>query len=123
MLPNQIACLECDLQRLFVEIIQVIEPRQLYWARPLALVSFSTSSPWIQATSDPVPHVQPLSGEPDIVWPMGDFRVALDSEVVPLLPYFTYSSGGPPPGAAATSVMQQFMERLWLEQAQPNQPD
>jgi len=107
MEPRPIARLECGADRLFVEVIQEIAPRQLCWARPLAV--------WLEA-ADGEGTVHPATDEPDILWPLPDFYPALDSEVLALLPIFVAAADG---GAAERrpqsegSLVRRFLDRLW----------
>lgn len=109
-----IAYLECDGDRLFVEMIQEIGPRQLGWARPLAL--------WVGATSEEG-VVYPATGEPDILWPLADFCPALDGEVLPLLSVLVSeaeSDGSPAVMAPAKASVRRFLERLWQRRQPPS---
>ncbi len=79
--PSQIVCLEHDSSRLYAEVVQVAEPRQVCWVRPLALI-----------TGDPAIAVESLLGElhdlrqgSDLLLPISLFRLAIDTEVMPVL--------------------------------------
>ena len=53
---NQIACLECNQERLYGEVIQFIPQRQLCWFRPMyLLVSLTTESNSAQVTETVIP--------------------------------------------------------------------
>lgn len=93
---HQLLCLEHQHQRLYVELVDVLEERDLLWVKPLWLVHgpdrppMQPNSPW-----DTHGPVDDLRGDSDLLWPIGLFRVALDTEVLALL-------GGPLGGEPKT---------------------
>ncbi|ASC69358.1 hypothetical protein XM38_002850 [Halomicronema hongdechloris C2206] len=119
--PNQILYLEHNGRRLYVEVIQIIESRQICWARPLLLVDVSDSQEMPDDIS-PEHGLHCLQGGPDILWPLAQFQPALDTALLPLLGYLT------PSGAFPTSAsfserrlhqpLRQFMDALWMDQQQ-----
>ena len=70
--PNQIVCLEfCD-ERLYGEVIQVIEQRQTCWVRPILIVQQNII-------------VIDLRTGSDLILPLRLFRLCFDTEVIPFL--------------------------------------
>lgn len=115
--PHQILYLEYDRDRLYVELIQQIVSRQMYWLRPLALVTNAVEhlntgyySPETKSKSD----IYDLRQAPDLLWPASLFQVALDTEVIPLLGTL-YSSDESHPEAAqgAHQRLRHFMHQVW----------
>jgi len=119
--PHQILYLEHSDQRLYVEAIQIIESRQMCWARPLLLVDVLAT----QDTPDDrsLGHgLHCLQGGADILWPLAQFHPALDTTLLPLLSYLTGSNSVPPATALAErrlhQSLRQFMDALWLQHQQ-----
>ncbi|MBF2077582.1 MAG: hypothetical protein IGR76_03460 [Synechococcales cyanobacterium T60_A2020_003] len=89
--PSHIACLEDETAQLYAEVIQVITDRQCCWARPIALVQSLSSEPFSlpghQADLGGIEAVRihDLREGADLLLPLSLFRVALDTEVIPLL--------------------------------------
>lgn len=80
--PRQIVYLENNNQRLYAEVIQVVDSRQMCWVRPLVLVSFHLEP---SVTFDQLPSVTDLRSTADLFWHSTLFRPALDTEVIPFL--------------------------------------
>lgn len=78
--PSQIVCLEHGSTRLYAEVVQVAEPRQVCWVRPLALV---LGDPAI-AVDVPL-ELYDLRQGSDLLLPIALFKVAIDTEVLPVL--------------------------------------
>lgn len=77
--PRQIVNLEHENTRLYSEIIEFVESRQVCWVRPLMLaIPMSVASPEHLTLYD-------LGLCADLLWPASLFRPALDTEVIPLL--------------------------------------
>jgi hypothetical protein len=117
--PHQILYLQHDRDRLYVELIQQIVSRRMYWSRPLALV---TDVDWYSA----VDHYQPaweanesaihdLRQAPDLLWPALLFQPALDTEVIPLLSTLYASEAESPLETAqiAHQRLRHFMNQIW----------
>lgn len=83
--PHQILCLEHEETSLYGEVIQVIAKRNLYWLRPLALVWCEPKQANKQADSELVTVLYDLRQGVDLLCPRDLFRVALDTEVIPVL--------------------------------------
>lgn len=122
--PCQIVCLEHDSSYLYAEVIQVIESRQLCWARPLVLIL----QPADAIAYDPMTCNNPVWEQPgfydlrqdsDLLLPLTLFRAALDTEV------FSWMTGlyaveavalNNPPGKGH-QPFRQFIQQVW--QAHP----
>lgn len=90
--PCQIVCLEHDRERLYAEVVQLIENRQICWVRPLGL-AIALSDPSL-LTSSAFGQVQwyDLRNGADLLLPAALFRSAFDTEVIPLVTGFYCSS-------------------------------
>lgn len=73
---SQIVCIEDEKARLYAEAIQTIPARQMCWVRPLLLTTFNELG---------LDKIYDLRNASDLVWPERFFRVAIDTEVIPLL--------------------------------------
>ena len=104
--PLQILCLELDRLRLYVEVIQVAEPRQMCWVRPLMLGEADGS---IHAAPT---LVQDLRQCADLLWPIAAFRAAIDTEVLPLLAQLGETMQLEDQ-RIARQQLQIFMQRVW----------
>lgn len=80
--PSQIVCLEFRDACLYADVIQVVSARRLCWVRPLMLV-VSVCDDSSFAHEDRI--LWDLRDGSDLLWPLSLFRVALDTEVIPLL--------------------------------------
>lgn len=103
--PLQILCLEHDRLRLYVEVIQVAEPRQMCWVRPLML-----------GEADGSIHAAPillhdLRECADLLWPIDAFRAAIDTEVLPLLAQL--GEAVQPDSRLARQQLQTFVQQVW----------
>lgn len=81
--PCQIVYLEHHAQRLYAEVIQTVETKQICWVRPLILTK-AAYDPLAGATiaDDLVYDLRECS---DLLLPLQFFRAALDTEVIPLV--------------------------------------
>ncbi len=79
--PCQIVCLEHGSSRLYAEVVQVAEPRRVCWVRPLALIM---GNPAI-ALEAQFPELHDLRQGSDLLLPIALFRLAIDTEVMPVL--------------------------------------
>ncbi len=76
--PHQIVFLDHENTRLYSEIIEFVESRQICWVRPFMLtLPMSVSSPEQLTLYD-------LRQGADLLWPASLFFPALDTEVIPL---------------------------------------
>ena len=109
--PLQIVCLEHLATCLYVEVIQVVESRQVCWVRPVLLV---------ESAPDLEPSVLDLRSTVDLLWSLADFRPALDTEILPFLVSIFASAPPPQSSAYARKQLNSFVQQLW--QAQKNEP-
>ncbi len=101
--PFQIVYLECAQERVYAEMVQFIEPRNLCWARPLALVV--NWSAWEES------QVYDLREGSDLLCPAPLFQEALDTDVLPILSQL-YSLQDLLDGKGK---LHQFLRQLWQE--------
>jgi hypothetical protein len=111
--PRQIVCLEHKDTRLYAEVIQVVDSRQVCWVRPLLLAEFPH-----QNYSSFEPPLYDLRSSADLVWPLTLFRPALDTEVIPLLVQLLTLEPQPDCDPAAKQQLNQFIHQVW--QAHPD---
>jgi len=124
--PCQIVCLEYENSRLYAEVVQTVEGRQVCWVRPLVLTVASssdrTNNDELQAThvNDESALLQyyDLRHGADLLWPLTFFRAALDVEVLPLLSYLYPDRENSKPDPTGSSQLRTFVQRLW--QAYPD---
>lgn len=105
--PRQIIYLENDRQRLYAEVIQVVESRRMCWVRPLVLVIFP-----LDPTSEQPPAVTNLRSAADLFWSSTLFRPALDTEVIPFLVGQLATEPSSETNLAAVAL-NQFIRRVW----------
>jgi hypothetical protein len=114
-------CLEYRQNFLYGEMIQVISSRQRAWVRPLLLSLIPSGGPTVFSEPDQQPLIYDLRQGADLLWPLGWFRPALDTEVLQLLAQLQPWDEGclTEPERMLTShhQLQQFMLQVW--QAQP----
>lgn len=109
--PCQIICLEHQTTRLFAEVVQIVEHRQICWARPLCLVTIAVEGPDVQW--DAPSQVYDLRSASDLLLPIRLFRVALDEEVVPLLGQLYQDTLGEKITASGRQQMHQLVQDAW----------
>jgi hypothetical protein len=80
--PSEFACLEHQDTLLYTEIIQVVEKRHRYWARPVLLCEKLNPEDNVMESLPAVYDVRFCS---DLLWPRSLFRSVLDTELIPLL--------------------------------------
>lgn len=118
MQPHQILCLEHQDTSLYGEVIQVINERNLCWLRPIVLVQRKQ-----QDLEDTVTLFDLHQGA-DLLYPLTLFRIALDTEVLPILVQLeslkTEQSPAASPEASriAHQQLQHFIRQIW--QANPD---
>jgi hypothetical protein len=119
--PSEFACLEYQETLLYTEIIQVIEKRHRYWARPVLLCERSTPD---DPLAEALPTVYDVRSCSDLLWPRSLFRSVLDTELIPLLAHLNPELEAPfipiiPTKilsnhlAEARQKLQKFTQRLW----------
>lgn len=106
--PRQIVCLEHAGTRLYAEVIQVVESRQVCWVRPLLLVEFPECN--YPSFEPPLCDLRPSA---DLLWPLTLFRPALDTEVMPFLVELLASLPQPDCDPAAQHQLHQFIHQVW----------
>jgi hypothetical protein len=114
-----IVCIEQSSARLFAEVIQIVETRQIGWLRPLVLEVLSSGSvdePNVNQLVQP-PIFYDLRQTADLLWPLSLFRPALDMEILPVL---SALQAGKPSGVESSELaiasrqqLQQFIQEIW----------
>jgi hypothetical protein len=107
--PGQIVGLDCQSTCLYAEVIQVVTQRQMCWVRPLMLVErdqFCEERLLSRIVSD-------LRQSSDLILPLSLFRVALDTEVIPLLMQLNINQDKAPIPTLAHEHLQAFIRRVW----------
>ncbi len=79
--PFQVVCLEYEASRLYGEVVQVVEHRQVCWVRPLMLTVAAIAR---EEEMNAEPCFYDLRNGADLLLPAALFRTALDVEVIPL---------------------------------------
>ncbi len=113
--PCQIVCLEHESSRLYAEVIQIVESRQICWVRPLVLaVGVSPGSGQVDDTD--LPRCYDLRSGADLLYPLVLFRTALDTEVIPLLTFLyspEWESSIHPSNQNGHQQLRQFIQKVW----------
>jgi hypothetical protein len=121
--PRQILCLPDQADRLYVEVIQVAEARQMCWVRPLVLVVANLTVeqyqdlPVVDEAIDSLHTLYDLRQSADLLWSSRHFRIALDTEVIPVLAHLGDVKLQPEGDRLARQQLQEFMQRVWQTQA------
>lgn len=108
--PSQIVCLEHQDQRLYAEVIQIVESRRVAWVRPLMLVV--SLSEWLDAESF---TLYDLRQGADLLWPSNLFRPALDTEVLPLFTHLQVSKIQGENQQLGHQQLQRFVHQVWQD--------
>lgn len=108
--PSQIVCLEHQEKRLYAEVIQVVESRQVAWVRPLMLVV--SLSDRLDSESF---TLYDLRQGADLLWPSNLFRPALDTEVLPLFTHLQISKNQGENQQLAHQQLQRFVHQVWQD--------
>ncbi|PIG93460.1 hypothetical protein [Gloeocapsopsis sp. IPPAS B-1203] len=108
--PRQIVYLENNNQRLYAEVIQVVDSRQMCWVRPLALVTFHSEP---SVTFDQLPSVTDLRSTADLFWHSALFRPALDTEVIPFLVGQMATDPSSETNPIDVAQLNQFIRGVW----------
>lgn len=101
--PGQIVSLKHGDRNLYAEVIQFVVSRQLYWVRPLLMVTFIQESPLITDLRD----------ASDLLWPANLFCPALDTEVITFLSQVLAKEPKTESDSAAKQQLNQFIHQLW----------
>ncbi|HEY9609868.1 hypothetical protein [Allocoleopsis sp.] len=113
--PRQIVCLEHENTRLYTEVIEVVTVRQICWVRPLMLVVSPLGHDSLPAFSPEQLNLYDLRQGADLLWPVSLFRVALDTEVIPLLVQLDNpDEGAQVNNAEAHQQLSCFIRKVWL---------
>jgi hypothetical protein len=107
--PGQIVGLDCQSTCLYAEVIQVVTQRQMCWVRPLMLVE--KDQPCEERSLSQM--VSDLRQSSDLILPLSLFRVALDTEVIPLLMQLNINQDKAPIPTVAHQHLQAFIRRVW----------
>ncbi len=114
---GQIVCLEHQNRCLYAEIIQVLPSRGRFWLRPLMLGIWP-----LDAELDlgrPPGELYDLRQGADLVWPNTRFRLAWDTEVIPLLMQLEILAKSPEHPILAHRQLRDFVERVWQASSEP----
>jgi hypothetical protein len=108
---GQVIYLQHETTRLYAEAIQVVKPRQLCWARPLALLQ-------------PESTLHDLRQGSDLLLPLSLFFIALDTEAIPVImqlntPKAEEAREEKSASHLAHLLLQDFIRQVW--QAHPDQ--
>jgi hypothetical protein len=109
--PAQIVYLATDDRRLYGEVIEVIEARQLVWMRPLLLAQFAEPN---QPDITRATTVYALQEDSHLLWPWDWFQLALDTEVLSVLPYLT-PTVSPRLTPKAAQEFRRFIHQVWQD--------
>jgi hypothetical protein len=124
---RQILCLDHGPQRLYAELVDIIDERGLAWVKPLWLVHGQENTPepnlpapnrpepdrpWVDDLKQTLGPIDDLRGDSDLLWPVELFRAALDMELLPLLggPLEGERKDGPSPEAQRFRL---FIRQVW----------
>jgi hypothetical protein len=111
--PRQIVCLDHETTRLYAEIVEFLESRQVCWVRPLML-----AVPVADNNSSPIASLEQLTlydlrlGA-DLLWPARLFRPALDTEVIPLLVQLNDPDAQTTDSSDAHKQLSCFVHQVW----------
>jgi hypothetical protein len=88
------------------------------WVRPLVLVDGQGSVDEPLADSEATNHMYPVIDGPDLLWPLNQFHIPLDTEVIPLLAEVqAIKLAEKNTRQAGNQQLRQFMVRLWARQS------
>lgn len=108
--PSQIVYLEHENTRLYSEIVEFIESRQVCWVRPLMLtVPMSLESPQLPETLT----LYDLRQGADLLWPASLFIPALDIEVIPLIVQLNNSNTEAIDSSDVHKKLSGFVRKVW----------
>ncbi|MBW4657317.1 MAG: hypothetical protein KME15_01475 [Drouetiella hepatica Uher 2000/2452] len=134
---SQIVYLECQKTRLYAEVIQIVEDRQLAWVRPIALVDASGLVDDLSKSDDRHLDNQPLLYDlregADLLCPTSLFQAALDTQVIPILTELEISkaemtrhqaafSQTVPQPSALHHLLRAFIQNVWQTHPEAFQP-
>lgn len=111
--PRQLVCLEHEYTFLYGEVIQVIPERKLCWVRPLMLAIMTEN-----IDGDELSNYLPLKTqidlrlEADLILPLDLFRLAIDTEILPLLVRLENSDRSSETQLTARQQLHHFIKRI-----------
>jgi hypothetical protein len=118
LFTHQIVCLECDQTQLYGEVIQVLERRKLCWMRPMVLVDGALTDTSNSPPGTAYEGIYPITDGPDLLWPLDQFRLALDTDVMPLMVAMqTLKADEIEHHQMGLRRLRDFIEHLWQKQA------
>ncbi len=107
--PYQIVCLEHQNRCLYAEVIQLLPSRGRFWLRPLMLGIWPLDADFIESPGE----LYDLRQGADLVWPTTGFRLALDTEVIPLLMQLETLSKTPDHPILGHRQLRDFVNQVW----------
>ena len=108
--PSQIVCLEFGDACLYADVIQVVSARRLCWVRPLMLVVLvCDDSSFLHEEY----NLWDLRNGSDLLWPLSLFRLALDTEVIPLLTELQSLDSEGKDAVIAHRQLRDFVGKVW----------
>ena len=110
--PHQIFYLEQGNTRLYGELIQVVVERNLCWLRPIALY-YGSQNPVDPSEQVSTAILYDLSQGADLICPDSLLRLALDTELLPLLTQLHSLKTEPAPVSQNAHRLRQFIQQLW----------
>ncbi|ACB52693.1 conserved hypothetical protein [Crocosphaera subtropica ATCC 51142] len=110
--PQQIVYLAHQSHRLYCEVIQVVESRQLCWVRPLCLVDMSQEREIYPQLFAPT-LLMDVRSTSDLLYPIILFQPALDTEVIPLLSQLHSPDDSINNNPIAKEKLHQFITKVW----------
>lgn len=112
--PQQVVYLTHGSHRLYCEVIQVVESRQLCWVRPLYLVDM-TDEKEIHPQLFTPKLLMDVRSTSDLLYPISLFQPALDTEVIPLLSQLHSPDMLINNNPIAKEKLHQFITKIWQE--------
>ncbi len=123
--PCQIVCLEHETSRLYAEVVQIAEKRQLCWVRPLVLVMQPEDNLSQNDESERDIYYN-LREDSDLLFPLVLFRPAFDTEMIPVLSFLyginersdradsePLSSSSEKDTETGHGIFRQFVHQVW----------
>lgn len=109
---GQIVSLECGNAYLYAEVIQIVEARQICWARPLMLAVLESGKDAFDRTWEDGTLYDLREGA-DLLWPLNLFQAAVDVEVISLLTRLQSLDPKKKDAALASRQLREFVDRVW----------
>jgi hypothetical protein len=106
--PSQIVCIEHEDTCLYAEVIQIVESRQVCWARPLMLAIARGDRHSLAPST-----LYDLQQNADLLLPLSLFRLALDVELLPLLTQLQASKAQPEVNQFSHRQLSHFVHQVW----------